>query len=781
LALEADGTLVFAADSAFAAALAVNDVVAMGITDATPKGFVGLVKAVAPGVDSVRVTTAKCPITWAFKSLDMRVHGAANFQDLPAAPGAPTTPGLETVLRPLGTGKLTVDFYAFNGDQDPNTPEDQVHVQGSLEGHLDYWYGMKIDWPDVIDWPPDVAPEVTLGMDVSAGEAVDLRVDGMASKAFSRSESLMKVPLKPFNVWFLVFFPELEVKATIKGGARGAYSIQVSQSAEAGFGAHLSTEDGAEFIPPHADLDFPAPTVTSSESAQVSVEVGPEVHLRLFDIAGPYAGATGFLELNANSDASPCWGLVGGLRGLIGFDIEILGFDIFNWNKDFDIASDGLANGECVHDPDLDEATDLVDPTFTPWAELVLDSVGVVGGSDGFMQALPTVDGHFVLAGDGLRQLLKVNRDGAILSAFELYEVDGPFPIPMDATQVVELPDTGLLVALSDPLMLLRLSPAGVPLWSLKLQVPFQPPYGFTASALGADGNLYLAAPLVTEDSGDKDVLILKLSPDGKVLWSKRWGLPTRHEYPTLLVLHPLGLTVGGPAVDFQSNASAPSFFLDLDFDGATRWTRELSGCSSYDDFAVRAGVLSTNLEVVATGALRSTAPRAILLKIKPDGTLAWTNGAQANFLGIIPNSILQLSDGSFLVGGVWWTAGLDDIFLARSDSVGRLLWLKRYTDETGDSGTALALTGEGGALMAAYSSAGDAHHSLWLQRLPVTTGDLTYATSGASLTTETWLDVDEPCLNWAPSTVPDPTDHALTFQSQAIEVRPVSPTIRTL
>ena len=68
-------------------------------------------------------------------------------------------------ITPPGPGEIItipVDYYPFNGDDDPNTPEDQVHVAGSIGGGMTYTFGLDIDRGDIASWPPDpkVMPEV---------------------------------------------------------------------------------------------------------------------------------------------------------------------------------------------------------------------------------------------------------------------------------------------------------------------------------------------------------------------------------------------------------------------------------------------------------------------------------------------------------------------------------------------------------------------------------------------------------------------------------------------
>ncbi len=157
-------------------------------------------------------------------------------------------------------------------------------------------------------------------------------------------------------------------------------------------------------------------------------------------------------------------------------------------------------------------------------------------------------------------------------------------------------------------------------------------------------------------------------------------------------------------------------------------WANEIYGCDAFSGIKLQTGLQSMDGDLIVGGSYGIGGPQEVLIKIKPDGAVGWANVNTVSFLGIDLTGLSQLSDGGYLAVGTWWTASDDDWWIARMDSIGRMFWLKRLNDTTGNGVPAMALTGQGGALAVAITDAGANENtgSLWLSRFPVQTGELT-------------------------------------------------------
>jgi len=117
---------------------------------------------------------------------------------------------------------------------------------------------------------------------------------------------------------------------------------------------------------------------------------------------------------------------------------------------------------------------------------------------------------------------------------------------------------------------------------------------------------------------------------------------------------------------------------------------------------------------------------------------------------------------------------------VARTAAVGRMSWLKQLNDEVDDGAPSIRLTGEGGALMAGYTTHGTDRHSLWLTRLPVKTGDIQLDPAAASVTDESFNVVENLCMNFSDS-VYALTDFNVVFTAELIDVAEVHPAVTDL
>lgn len=773
-----EGGIQFTGDSPFAADLQVHDVILAGVSERFPQGFLGMVVRIDQEAGGPVVFTEPCGVELAFKSLNVSFTRRVSLGSVESTPAALARgDGLEVLRQPVGLDPVNFDYFVFNGDKDPATLEDQVRVQGTVYGTIDYYFGMHVSWPKILTWPPDVVPEVEVGFNVSAAAGISVDMTGMASRDFSQKDEIYNKDLTPFNVGILWFFPTIDVEAEVEGGAAGAYSLATGVSASFNVAAEVSSGGSGSLTPPNPDFDYQAPVVTSSMTARARVAVGPDIHLRLFHLAGPIGSLRVFAELNADRDQDPCWTLTGGLDGGIGVDLAAWNLTILEWSRSFGITSTTLGTGECVPNPIFDDNDDLAEPGFTPWAATYEDVCSSYDLDGSWLGLTPTVDGRYLVSGSGQRALMKLDRSGDVLWARTYLAPDQPLSTWLDLTAASEASDTTITAAIADPLGILRLDPEGQVLEAWKPELEYQPPRAAPSLITDPDRSIWVAAPLVTELMGNPDLWIIRLSPEGQVLWSKRWGLDSASEAPTAMIRYGDGVVIAGRIFDTAQTPSGRSFVLRLDGNGDQVWAREISGCESMDDLILRTLSESHDGDLITGGRMRTSEPRTLLMKFKPGGDLTWTNGARGSFLGPEPTSFIQLSDGSYLVAGTWWTAGIDRIWLGRTDSVGRFLWMKRYSDGLDNATPGLVLTPEAGVLMAAYSGGGKDHHNLWALRLPTRDGELDLPPgTGVQVEDMTWTDTPDPCLESLPSQVTGTTDFSPEWSSLSVTSQPMTP-----
>jgi hypothetical protein len=684
------------------------------------------------GPAGIVVSTVACPIQLAFR--DLKVHAK---RPLDLAKGK-MTPGPSALWKPdvgsrqqsLSFDLLDLDTFPYNADGDPETPEDQIRLVARVGGHADYDFGLEFHWPEF--WEGDFLPSVSAGYGVDLAGEAQVSIDGVARRSWywnNGGQPLATIDFEPFVVWILVFFPKAEIVADVHGGASGRYAMDMSAEAHFKVGAGYSTDSGGFAQPPDLGASFSGLQVTSTENATALARVGPRLSLMLYDIVGPHGTLWFTSSLDANTERTPCWSLRGGAAAEVGIGVRLFGQSLVDWSTGFDITDKEYLSGACLMTAEQAKATDLVAPTFVPWSKRL---AGVAKSSSldrGFANISTTVDDDYLLSGDGAASLSRVTRDGKVRFARSYQRTGAQFPGPMRVSQARSTKDLGIVAAGFTPVNLLRLDREGRVLWSKLPQLPHQATEGITSIVENSDGTLVGVASVVLGDDGLQDVWIFKVAADGKPIWSKRWGRADRREWPVAVV--PFGEDFMVVASTFGTTSSG--VVLRLDRDGVLLWSREYGGATASITF--RTGVRSMDGDIIVAGRTGIGGPKALLMKIKPDGAIGWSGFNKNSSLGIDATGLVQLSDGGYLVGGTWWSAGQDDhLWLARTDSIGEMVWFKKLAARGATNSLGLTLTGEGGALVTAFGAvSGSLAGDLLVLRVPVKTGAV--AASGADLT----------------------------------------------
>lgn len=795
-AIDEAGTFVFAKDSAYAKDLALKHVILVSDTTVAPRGLLRQVTAITPQADGTTVvTTQACPIQRAFRHLHVNLLTRPLDLAKPevtwdTAPGttvrtASEASGRRKASGGVDLGDIVFDYYPFNGDNDPNTPEDQVHVVAKMHGKVQYQFGIDFDWPDWDDaLGGDILPEISAGYYLYAGAGASLAVDGAAILKFARKDVLAHANLGTFTIWILVFTVSADLTSEVSGGASSRFAMSGGVDASFEVGAKFSSKSGGTLVPPTPSFTYDPVQVKTTEKGFFRVSIGPRIKLKLYDIVGPYAGLHAYGDMTATNeglDPNACWAFKTGIEGEVGIQIEVWGESLADWGTTYDLLSKQLAHGACEADPNSTNAPDITEPTFTPWSERLNDTT-VSNNAATYLE--PTVDGRWLLGGDNSHVLAKLGKDGSLLWSKTYTRKDAALPVPLYLNRAISTLDAGTLLVADAPAEIVKLNSFGEVLWAKKPQLPSQSTYGLRAALEDENGNFYVGGMIPLTENGDQDAWIMKLDATGRLLWSKHFGrLGLMEKITDLAFVGQDIAAVGTRFGDQDPDPQTQSFALRMTRDGELLWLTDIKGCGDTNSLALNRLALSHDGDLIAGGSYGLGAWHALLLKMKPEaGALGWANGAANNTLGLEMTDFVQLTDGGYLMAGTLWTAGLNNhLFIARSDSVGRPTWMKRLSDGGDDSSPALALTGEGGVLFAGTTSLGVDDSSYWVSRIPVKKGDFSLpASSGAEATDEVFERLENPCISISADTI-GLVDWPIAFDDDTVLVGDSKTTHETL
>jgi uncharacterized delta-60 repeat protein len=320
-------------------------------------------------------------------------------------------------------------------------------------------------------------------------------------------------------------------------------------------------------------------------------------------------------------------------------------------------------------------------------ATLVSETTWGGAGSESVGDAVTAPDGSTYLAGftssfaDGQNEILVLKFDSDGNPAWQR-TWDGPEQFGNDqATDVDVAPDgsvyvTGQTIGTGGDVVLLKFTPAGELVWQRRWGgAMFE---RGEAVAVGADGAVYVTGGTTSFSPGtESDLFVLRFLPDGSLEWQRLWQ-STDFEEGQGVDVGPAGtISVGGVATRPGGNFEFDAVLLGLGSDGSLDWQRAYS-TGEIADF--RGGVaVDSGGAVYAAGAIQDARRKlvvdATLVKFAPDGSLEWDrswggrSGDVSAGVAVAPNGDALWSGDTNSYG-----AGSDDAFLLRLSPAGRTL-----------------------------------------------------------------------------------------------------------
>ncbi|MEO0256509.1 MAG: hypothetical protein ABIM74_04370, partial [candidate division WOR-3 bacterium] len=169
--------------------------------------------------------------------------------------------------------------------------------------------------------------------------------------------------------------------------------------------------------------------------------------------------------------------------------------------------------------------------------------------------------------------------------------------------------------------------------------------------------------------------LILRLNPDGSIAWARTFGATNYVDTAySIIQTSDGGYAVTGHGV--FSLTGFDIFVLKLNSDGSPAWGRAFS-TGDYNDFAYSiAQTADGGLMVAGESYNFGTYPKALLLKLNPDGSLSWAKAYGGSSFDHA-YSLIQTADGGYVLAGSTGSfgAGNDDALLIKLNSDASVAW----------------------------------------------------------------------------------------------------------
>jgi hypothetical protein len=552
-------------------------------------------------------------------------------------------------------------------------------------------------------------PQMVLDFDITSGikeftvgatfeEAVHAAIDVSGVIAWNDQIELAKIYLTPITILIpagpviipLVFSPYVSLNVG------GAIDAQVTAHASAGEefsltgkfgwidGAFQSTFDKkltTSYVPPYFD----------KAKAQIKFTVGAQAGIELYASPGVSVGANGYLALNADKAASPCFKLSVGIDGQTSADAKILDFQLAKSSKTWNITDLPLLTGAC--DSPSGGVAQTLDAPGKLWGytEEHDDDLGAV------LAASPTFDGGLLLARERNADsfIAKLDASGAL--KWMKTPTVGSLPTGqslslMRPVALRERPDSSIAVLYGGPYpdqLMMLLDADAAPLSATKYTFPSEFSVGLRDFVRTADwGAVMIGNGSVATSSTVRDrAAVMRADSAGQVAWAQSLAGPdaTTDLYVASVALSPLDNTIilAGYETGYAGAPRARLWVAKLDMDGHWLWSTLFHGVSNdiaqHTSGALAVGAdgaifVGGSFEYVVAGDFYE-APYA--MKLDHTGKQVWLQGTTDS---AFVNGVSATADGGLVLSGQTpsgYALTTQKLWRARFNADGVLAWSK--------------------------------------------------------------------------------------------------------
>lgn len=198
---------------------------------------------------------------------------------------------------------------------------------------------------------------------------------------------------------------------------------------------------------------------------------------------------------------------------------------------------------------------------------------------------------------------------------------------------------------------------------------------------------------------GNMDVYLLKINQNGDTIWTKTFGGNQNDLGFCIEITDDNGFVIVGETASFGSHNSS-GYLIRTNANGDTLWTKNI-GTRDYNN--IKSISRNTDNSYIITGSAKNIGMNwdIYLAKLDDSGNLLWQKyfGGTGNDYGF---SVLQTNDYGFILTGSYInTSGNSDIIVIKTDSNGDTIWTKLYGGSGDDLGFSIKQTSDNGYIIA--------------------------------------------------------------------------------
>jgi hypothetical protein len=225
--------------------------------------------------------------------------------------------------------------------------------------------------------------------------------------------------------------------------------------------------------------------------------------------------------------------------------------------------------------------------------------------------------------------------------------------------------------------------------------------FAFTALDVASDSGFIVLGTLISPPY-NPDIIVLKTDSKGNILWLKNFSGPKSDIGNHILQTKNGDYIITGYSNSF-SGSDLDLIVCRIDQSGTLLWTRFFNGMD------LRGNGIENTMDdgIVITGeiydSVHNSRKDVFIIKLNEGGNFKWMKAYDGPYGNDDYGAkIKQTSDKGFIVSGTTFvpiglSGRINRIYLLKTDSLGNLLWSKKFGGNGNDGSSAIAVTRDGG------------------------------------------------------------------------------------
>ncbi len=237
--------------------------------------------------------------------------------------------------------------------------------------------------------------------------------------------------------------------------------------------------------------------------------------------------------------------------------------------------------------------------------------------------------------------------------------------------------------------------------------------------AIDGDGGYVIAAQTDSYGTGDLDAFLIKTASDGEVTWQKTYGGSAVDRVFGVALAGDGSILLAGLTYSW-GEGDRDAYLLRTDRPGTLLWQKTYGGPGFDNAHSV---LVNRDDQIILVGYgdhWNAAGKRDFFLKrIRLDGSTEWTEtyGGRENDHAM---TAFQTSDGGYVLTGYTFSFGKgdSDVYVVRTDSLGKALWTRNYGSTDAESGYDIIQSRTGGFFLTGQRQVDGRSGDLLLMRI---------------------------------------------------------------